>query len=129
MKYLPDTHIFLWWITDNSKLSDHVRKVITNPDNEIFLSSASTWEMVIKSSIGKLSLPPSPDLFIRKQTALNEIKILNVTIEHTFAVLKLPMIHKDPFDRILIAQAITEDLILITDDLLIKKYAVTVFEN
>ena len=81
MKYLTDTHIFLWWITDNSRLSDRVRKVIASPDSEIFLSSASTWEMVIKSSTGKLSLPSSPDLFVRKQIALNDMKILNVTIE------------------------------------------------
>jgi len=129
MKYLTDTHIFLWWITDNPRLSEHVRKAVASPENEIFLSSASTWEMVIKSSVGKLSLPSSPDLFIRKQLALNDIKILNVTIEHTFALLKLPMIHKDPFDRILIAQANAENLIIITDDVLIKKYGITVMEN
>jgi PIN domain nuclease of toxin-antitoxin system len=103
MKYLLDTHIFLWWITDNPKLSEHAREIFADPYNEIFLSAASTWEMVIKSSAGKLSLPSSPVLFIRTQIAMNDITILNITVEHTFALLRLPMIHKDPFDRILIA--------------------------
>ena len=126
MKFLLDTHIFLWWILEHPKLPRFARDMLTNPDNELYLSSASTWEMIIKSTLGKLSLPASPETFIRHQLYLNEITPLYITTEHTFALATLPMIHKDPFDRMLIAQAIYEDLTLITDDPTIKQYHVKV---
>jgi len=126
MKFLLDTHIFLWWILEDPKLSRFAGDVIADSDNELYLSSASTWEMIIKSAIGKLSLPASPEMFIRNQLYLNEITPLYITIEHTFALATLPMIHKDPFDRMLIAQAIYEDLTLVTDDPTIKQYHVNV---
>jgi PIN domain nuclease of toxin-antitoxin system len=127
MRYLLDTHIFLWWVLDNPKLSEPFKKAIAHPDNDLYLSSASTWEMVIKASIGKLSLPSSPETFIRHQLLINEMTPLDISIEHTFALATLPMIHKDPFDRILIAQAIYENLVLMTDDPLIKNYKVKLF--
>ncbi len=126
MKYLLDTHTFIWWILDTPKLSDLAKNIISDKENSLFLSSASAWEIVIKSSIGKLSLPESPKEFIRKQLHLNSIKPLNLTFDHTFELIKLPMIHKDPFDRILVAQANSENLTIITDDPLIKQYEVKV---
>jgi len=126
MNFLIDTHIFIWWILDNPKLSKNFKKVISNVKNNIYLSSASTWEMVIKSSIGKLTLPEPADVFIKRQLYSNEFYTLNITIEHTFEVLKLPIIHKDPFDRILIAQARCENMSIITDEPLIKQYDVQV---
>ena len=126
MKYLLDTHIFIWWVLDNPKLSENNKAAIANTNNLIYLSSASTWEMIIKSSINKISLPEQADIFIQKQLDLNRFNILDIKIDHTFAILKLPFIHKEPFDRILIAQAKYEDMILITDDIEIKKYDVLI---
>ncbi len=124
MKYLMDTHIFLWWILENPKLKYRVKAIIRNKNNILYLSAASTWEMLIKSGVGKLSLPASPETFIRKQLLLNDINILNITLQHTFALAELPLTHKDPFDRILIAQAKCENCAFITDDALIKSYDV-----
>lgn len=126
MKYLLDTHIFLWWVLNHPKLSKNAGEVISNPLNEIFLSAASTWEMMIKSSIGKLSLPNPPEIFVKNQMIQEQMKLLNITVEHTFALAGLPMFHKDPFDRMLIAQAISEEMILITDDELIQMYSVKI---
>ncbi len=124
MKYLLDTHIFLWWVLNHPKLSKNAEEVISNPLNEIFLSAASTWEMMIKSNIGKLSLPNPPEIFVKNQMIQEQMKLLNITVEHIFALAGLPMFHKDPFDRMLIAQAISENMILITDDELIQMYSV-----
>jgi len=126
MKYLMDTHIFLWWILENPKLKERVKAIIRNKHNILYLSAASTWEMLIKSGAGKLSLPDSPEIFIRRQLLLNDINILDITLQHTFALAELPLIHKDPFDRILIAQAKCENCTFITDDTLIKSYDVNV---
>lgn len=121
-----DTHIFLWWILENPKLKDRFKNIIRNKDNTLYLSAASTWEMIIKAGVGKLSLPESPSSFIIKQLKLNEIYMLNITLKHTLALAELPLIHKDPFDRILIAQAKCENCTFITDDALIKRYDVNV---
>ena len=126
MKFLLDTHIFLWWILAHSKLPRAVGDVVADPDNELYFSAASTWEMIIKSAIGKLSLPASPEMFVKEQLFLNDITPLPITMEHTFALANLPMVHRDPFDRMLIAQAIDENLTLITDDPIIKQYPVKV---
>lgn len=126
MKFLLDTHIFLWWILDDPKLPRLAGNALADPDNTLYFSAASTWEMVIKSAIGKLSLPASPETFIREQLLLNDITPLPITMEHTFALTTLPMLHKDPFDRMLIAQSISEHFTLMTDDPLIKQYNVAV---
>jgi PIN domain nuclease of toxin-antitoxin system len=125
-RFLLDTHIFLWWISDNPKLYDAARKTISDPKNELYLSAASTWEMVNKSKLGKLSLTETPEAFIRKQLYFNNIKSLDITVEHTLAVSALPLVHNDPFDRLLIAQATLEGLVIITDDEWIRKYNITV---
>jgi PIN domain nuclease of toxin-antitoxin system len=126
MKFLLDTHIFLWWILQDPKLSRMSGDVIADPGNELYFSAASTWEMVIKSAIGKLSLPSSPETFVKEQLFLNDITPLPVTMAHTFALAGLPLIHKDPFDRMLIAQTLYENLTLITDDPTIKQYDVNI---
>ncbi len=126
MKYLLDTHIFIWWTINNPRLSDSAAEIISDSDNLIYVSSASTWEIVIKSSVGKIALPGSPENFIREQLGINDFNILNIKVDHTLGILALPMLHKDPFDRVLIAQAKFEDLIIITDDSLIKQYDVNV---
>ena len=127
MKYLLDTHIFVWWITDNDRLKEIIRDKISEKNNEIFLSSASIWEIMIKSKLNKIQLPDYPGTFIKEQIALNAINILNITPEHAIETYVLPEIHKDPFDRMLIAQSKVENLTIITTDSFIKKYDVKIF--
>jgi PIN domain nuclease of toxin-antitoxin system len=126
MKILLDTHVFLWWITDSNQLSQNARSIISNPENEIFLSAASCWEMAIKASLGRLTLPEKPDSFIPAQLAENNISGLPVQLSHALAVCDLPMHHRDPFDRILVAQARLEKMTLMTSDSLISMYDVYV---
>ena len=126
MRYLLDTHIFLWWVLNNPKLDESARDAIEKQENDVYVSAASTWEMIIKHSIGKLSLPGTPEDFIQEQLLLNDMLPLPISIGHTLALAELPLIHKDPFDRMLIAQARSEGLVLITDDPLIKHYTVEI---
>ncbi|MDM8515539.1 type II toxin-antitoxin system VapC family toxin [Desulfobacterales bacterium HSG16] len=126
MKYLLDTHIFLWWVLDSPKLNNYARKLMIDDDADLFLSAASAWEMAIKAQIGKLTLPESVIEFTRRQLMLNEIRSLDITTEHALTTFELPVHHKDPFDRILIAQAIVENMVIITNDAFIKLYEVRV---
>ncbi len=103
-----------------------MRSTIADPNHDVYVSAASAWEMTIKSSIGKLTLPAPPECWIREQLRLNAFLPLPVSIEHALAVASLPLLHKDPFDRMLIAQANVEGLTLITDDAIIPQYAVKV---
>jgi PIN domain nuclease of toxin-antitoxin system len=124
MRCLMDTHIFIWWILDHPKLPRSSRQIIADSTTELFFSSASAWEIIIKSTIGKLSLPENPTGWIRKHLDLNRINALPITLEHALMLHELPNLHKDPFDRIMVAQARCEDLTIITDDEWIPKYAV-----
>lgn len=126
MNFLLDTHIFIWWILDDPRLKDSIRAVIDDPNNHLYLSAASTWEIVIKSQLGKIVLPESPERFIIKQLRENAVDAIPITVPHTIYLLELPLIHKDPFDRLLIAQASYENLTIITDDPLIKQYSVKI---
>ena len=118
MRYLLDTHIFLWWLADDKKLLEKPRELIKNPDNQIFISVASAWEMSIKSKIGKLSLKTT----IHDCFEGSGFLVLDLLLTHVLELDKLPPYHQDPFDRILIAQSKVENLILISDDMKIKKY-------
>ncbi len=122
MRVLIDTHIFLWWITDNERLSRKLRKIIANSRNEIYLSAASTWEISIKYQLGRLVFKEPPEIFIPEQISINGMKTLPVEISHTLYVYKLADHHRDPFDRLLIAQSILEDLPVMTTDKIFKKY-------
>jgi PIN domain nuclease of toxin-antitoxin system len=124
MRCLMDTHIFIWWILDHPKLPRSSRQIIADSTTELFFSSASAWEIIIKSTIGKLSLPENPTGWIRKHLDLNRINALPITLEHALMLHELPNLHKDPFDRIMVAQARCEDLTILTDDEWIPKYAV-----
>ena len=122
MKILLDTCTFLWIISDDQRLSEHARWLFSDSENEIFLSSISAWEISIKYSLGKLPLPKSPGKYIPEQRELHKIQSLPLKEEATFYLSKLPNLHKDPFDRILICQAITSELIILTPDELIVQY-------
>ena len=126
MRALLDTHTFLWWITDDPRLSSRVREIIGAGENELFLSSASGWEMAIKARLGKLELSKDPEHFIPEQMALNSIGSLPVRMSHALHIYKLPDYHRDPFDRMLIAQARLEELPILTADPQISRYPVKV---
>ncbi len=126
MKILLDTHAFLWWITDDPKLSELARQIIGNGENTLFLSAASTWEIAIKARLGRLKIPDPPDRFISEQMHQNAIQGLPIQISHTLHVYHLPPHHQDPFDRILIAQAQLEALTLLSSDRLMGKYKLKV---
>ena len=126
MRALLDTHAFLWWITNDPRLSKKVREIISDGENELFLSVASGWEMAIKAGLGRLQLPPNPEHFILEQMALNAIESLPVQMSHALHVYKLPAHHRDPFDRMLIAQAQLQNLPILTVDPQIARYSVKV---
>lgn len=124
MKVLLDTCAFLWITTDDAQLSETARQIFKNPNNEIFLSSVSAWEIIVKNGIGKLPLPSLADEFIASQRIKHEIDSLPLTEKAVFHLNKLPNHHKDPFDRMLICQAIEHDLTILTSDSLIVQYPV-----
>ena len=123
MKILLDTCAFLWIITDDRKLSRQARKLFVDPENEVYLSVASTWEIAIKYKLGKLSLPNPPQEYIPSKRRQHNIDSLSLDEEATLHLTKLPDLHKDPLDRILICQAIVAGLILLTPDELTTQYA------
>ena len=126
MRALLDTHVFLWWITDDQRLSSQVREIIADGTNEILFSAASGWEIAIKTRLGRLQLPDNPEIFISEQLELNAIEVLPVQIGHALHVYQLPSHHRDPFDHLLIAQAQLEKLPILTADPQISRYPVEV---
>ena len=108
MNVLLDTHAFLWFVQDDPRLSHAARALIESGETRPFLSIASLWEIAIKMSLGKLELTQPYEEFIPQQLAANGIGILNITIEHTAAVASLPFHSRDPFDRLMVAQAMVE---------------------
>ena len=123
MRFLLDTHIFLWMISSPQKLKQKVKLILENGDNLLFLSAMSGLEISIKYQIGKLKLPEQPVDYIIKKMNEYAIEELSIKMVHAAYVNTLPEIHKDPFDRLLIAQSIIEKLPLITNDKIIKKYS------
>lgn len=120
MSYLLDTHTFIWWIEDNVNLSYQSKQIISNPNNLIFISAVNTWEITIKKSLGKLSVPGNLEEIIYQCG----FDILPITIKHTLSIENLDKYHDDPFDRLLISQAMIENLTIITRDEKIIKYKV-----
>jgi PIN domain nuclease of toxin-antitoxin system len=124
MNLLLDTHVLLWWLNDDSGLSDKARKVISDGRNVVFVSAASIWEIRIKQALGKLRLPKS----FRETLQQQPFMALPVTTEHAHAIFGLAEHHRDPFDRMLVAQAKVEHLALVTRDERIKRYAVAIVD-
>ncbi|MFH1859672.1 MAG: type II toxin-antitoxin system VapC family toxin [bacterium] len=124
MKLLLDTHSFLWFIGGNSKLSSTARTTLEDTFNQLFLSVASLWEMAIKVSLGKLIILQPFEILIPHQLKLNGIKLLEIKVQHVAIVSKLPFHHRDPFDRLLIAQAIAEQMPIISTDTIFDAYTV-----
>jgi PIN domain nuclease of toxin-antitoxin system len=126
MKYLLDTHAFLWFVSDDYRLSSKARSIINNSKNEIYFSAVSAWEMSIKSRLRRLTIKEELEPFIVKQLAENNFSTLSISIFHAIYTSKLPEIHKDPFDRMLIAQSNVEKMFLISKDKDIKRYKVPI---
>ncbi|MEI8094311.1 MAG: type II toxin-antitoxin system VapC family toxin [Spirochaetales bacterium] len=117
MNLLIDTHIFLWAINEDPRLTGVRLRLFRDPGNTLYLSMASVWEVFLKASTGKLVLKGGePESFVRQQMELNRIQLLPIRLEHTAQVVRLPWHHKDPFDRLLIAQSQLEKLPLLTVD-------------
>jgi PIN domain nuclease of toxin-antitoxin system len=125
--YLLDTHCWLWWHADPDKLSASTFQLIENGATKIFFSVVSAWEITIKYSLNKLQLPLPPRKYIPSRLELSYMDILPIQLEHTLRVGQLPVHHKDPFDRLLIAQAQAENLIVITHDSHFAKYEIETF--
>lgn len=124
MKALIDTHVFLWWNTEDAQLSSRVKLIIADGRNEIFLSAASAWEIAIKAAKGRLVLPEEPWLYVPSRMSLQRIQPLPVQVSHALRVYDLPPHHTDPFDRLLVAQCQMESMALITKDEVIRLYEV-----
>ena len=124
MKLLLDTHAFLWFIMGSSNLSADARTLMEDAAHEKFLSAASLWEMAIKLSLGKLTLSAPFAVLLPQQLSLNGVEVLNIKIEHAAAVAALPFHHRDPFDRLLIAQAVVEKMPVISTDTAFDAYPI-----
>ena len=124
MKAILDTQTFLWWNMGDSQLSEAAREFIADGSNEIFLSAASAWEIAIKAAWGKLVLPDEPAKYVADRLALHRFQALPIQISHALHVYALPDIHRDPFDRLLVAQSILEDVPILTADGNIARYEV-----
>ena len=124
MRILLDTATFLWAVADPSELSGKARELIVDPGNEIFLSSVSAWEIAIKYALGRLPLPEPPDRFVPIQRKDHGIEPLPLDEEAALHLARLPLLHKDPFDRMLVCQAMVHGLVILTPDKLVNQYPV-----
>ena len=126
MRYLLDTHVFLWWNLGDSQLSDNVTAIISDGNNEIFLSAVSAWEIAIKVAKKRLTIPEEPVRFVPSRMQLHGFQPLPIQIHHATRIYELPIYHTDPFDRLLIAQSQIESMPLISVDADIRRYEVEV---
>lgn len=122
MRLLLDTHALLWWLDDDIRLAEPARAAIADATNDVYVSAASAWELAIKARLGKVSMPAD----LAEQLVANSFAPLPVEVQHALAVRDLPDHHRDPFDRLLVAQAHIEGLTLVTADQVIPRYKVTV---
>ncbi|MFI9506449.1 type II toxin-antitoxin system VapC family toxin [Nocardia sp. NPDC052566] len=119
MRLLLDTHVVLWWLADDPALPKEMAAIL-DIEPEIYISAATVWEIAIKQSLGKLPGPENLPELVRD----SEFRLLAITADHAIAAARLPLIHRDPFDRILIAQANQQELRLVTHDAMIQRYQV-----
>jgi PIN domain nuclease of toxin-antitoxin system len=124
MQYLLDTHVILWALDDDKRLSETVSRILRDPTSEKYVSIASAWEVAIKVVKGKLRLDGGVTEFF-ETVHQNEVELLPITEEHVKRLETLPLLHRDPFDRILIASALTEGMCLISADTNVQLYGIT----
>jgi PIN domain nuclease of toxin-antitoxin system len=126
MDFLIDTHVFIWYATGDKRLSETVISIIEDEENNIFFSMASLWEMAIKINIGRLQFKKPFEKIITQQISSNNYHLLNILPKHIFQLSNINNFHKDPFDRLIISQAVTDNLIVLTKDKYFKKYNISV---
>lgn len=126
MKVLLDTHAFLWWIMDNPRLSARASNIIAAPETIVYVSAATAWEISVKSQIGKLSLTQPVKQYIPTQMTTNGFLDLPITVDHALHIHSLPLHHRDPFDRMLVAQSQLEEMPILSADPLLSRYTVDV---
>ena len=124
MRLLLDTCTFLWIASDAPELSSRARELFRSPDNDVFLSAASTWEISVKHGLGRLPLPGTPETYVPGLRQRHGIEPLAPNEEATLYLGRLPTLHRDPFDRMLVCQAIVEGMVILTPDGLITQYPV-----
>ena len=122
--YLLDTHVLLWWLEDHPTLSEDARKAIADGRNPVFVSAAVIWEIRIKQALGKLEIPRNFRQVLDEQS----FEMLDISADHAHAIIDLPMHHRDPFDRMLVAQSKVENLRLVTRDAYLKQYDIPLIE-
>jgi len=122
MKYLLDTHTLLWIIDENARLSEKSRSIFLDMTNDIYLSSASLWELSIKVSLNKIEINNTFENFIQDHVLGNDIKIMKIELPHIIRVSKIPFHHRDPFDRMIIAQSIEDNIPVISGDKIFDRY-------
>jgi PIN domain nuclease of toxin-antitoxin system len=126
MKFLLDTHAFIWWDSEPTKLSPQVLALCQDSANTLLLSVASVWEMQIKLQLGKLRFDRALAEIVSSQERINNLTILPIALAHVLALNDLPAHHKDPFDRLLVAQSIVENATLVSNDPQFAKYSLSV---
>ena len=126
MRILLDTHVFLWAITNDRRLSAKYRRRFQDPASDLFLSVVGCWEVLIKSNLGKLTLPLPASRFLTRQMELNRVALLGIRPAHFDELEKLPALHRDPFDRMMIAQARAESMSIMTVDKALRPYGVPI---
>jgi PIN domain nuclease of toxin-antitoxin system len=124
VKALLDAHAFIWWVLDMPNLSESCREILADGDNDLLLSAASCYEIAYKAAQGRLTLPEAPEEYIRSRLVANGFGSLPIEVSHALRAATLPVIHRDPFDRMLIAQAQIEGLPILTADPAISRYDV-----
>lgn len=124
MRVLLDTQCWLWWFVDPGRLNRRARELIGDASNEILFSAASAWEIAIKSALGKLTLPESPAAWVSTRVASQGMIPLSIRLDHALAVSELPPLHRDPFDRLLVAQCRIEEVPILTADSRLGAYGV-----
>lgn len=124
MKLLLDTHIFLWYISGDERLPERFQTEIRLQENEVYLSVVSLWEIIVKYQLGKLQLPHSPETYIPEQREKHNIASMILSEKDISELIQLPSIHRDPFDRMLICQALSRNLKIVTVDGCIREYSV-----
>ena len=126
MKYLLDTVVWLWSVGPSKQSALQVLKFLPAREEEIYLSAASSWEIAIKTRLGKFQLPEPPGRYVPKRLAEQGIRSLPINQDHSLRVYDLPLHHSDPFDRMIIAQAIVEQMVVLTSDRVFEKYPIDV---
>ena len=122
MKYLLDTMVWLWSVGSSENIGEAGLQILNSGEEEIYFSAASCWEIAIKTRLGKFRLPEEPVRYVPKRLAEQGIRSLSVTQNHSLKVYELPLHHHDPFDRLIIAQALSEDMVILTSDRTFSKY-------